>query len=104
MLAQGQSSSTKRRGLEADVSSGLIFLKRKKNIYIYIYRQICFQALPTEKVLEKRQILRLEQRIYKMNAENLIVQESAQKTKDGNISKRHRTQMKEFPMAKARTI
>ncbi|WP_187114573.1 hypothetical protein, partial [Fusobacterium necrophorum] len=31
MLAQGQSSSAKRRGLAADVSSGLIFLK-KKNI------------------------------------------------------------------------
>ena len=31
MLAQGQSSSTKRGGLAADLSSGLIFLK---NIYI----------------------------------------------------------------------
>ncbi|XP_070461855.1 uncharacterized protein C1orf159 homolog isoform X10 [Equus przewalskii] len=30
MLAQGQSSSAKRRGLVADVSSGLIFLKKKK--------------------------------------------------------------------------
>ena len=30
MLAQGQSSSAKRGGLVADVSSGLIFLKRKK--------------------------------------------------------------------------
>ena len=30
MLAQGQSSSAKRGGLAADVSSGLIFLKRKK--------------------------------------------------------------------------
>ena len=29
MLAQGQSSSAKRGGLAADVSSGLIFLKRK---------------------------------------------------------------------------
>ena len=29
MLAQGQSSSAKRRGLAADVSSGLIFLKKK---------------------------------------------------------------------------
>ena len=29
MLAQGQSSSAKRRGLVADVSSGLIFLKEK---------------------------------------------------------------------------
>ena len=32
MLAQGQSSSVKRGRLEADVSSGLIFLKKKKNI------------------------------------------------------------------------
>ena len=30
MLAQGQSSSAKRGGLAADVSSGLIFLKKKK--------------------------------------------------------------------------
>ena len=31
MLAQGQSSSAKRGGLAADVSSGLIFLKKKKD-------------------------------------------------------------------------
>ena len=31
MLAQGQSSSAKRRGLAADVSSGLIFLKKNKD-------------------------------------------------------------------------
>ena len=30
MLAQGQASSAKRGGLAADVSSGLIFLKRNK--------------------------------------------------------------------------
>ena len=30
MLAQGQSSSAKRGGLAADVSSGLIFLRKKK--------------------------------------------------------------------------
>ena len=30
MLAQGQSSSAKRGGLAADISSGLIFLKRKE--------------------------------------------------------------------------
>ena len=30
MLAQGQSSSAKRGGLAADVSSGLIFLKQKQ--------------------------------------------------------------------------
>ena len=30
MLAQGQSSSVKRRGLAKDVSSGLIFLKKTK--------------------------------------------------------------------------
>ena len=33
MLAQGQSSSVKRGGLAADVSSGLIFLKKKKEPY-----------------------------------------------------------------------
>ena len=32
MLAQGQSSSEKRGGLAADVSSGLIFLGKKKKI------------------------------------------------------------------------
>ena len=32
MLAQGQSSSAKRGGLPADVSSGLIFLKKKKGL------------------------------------------------------------------------
>ena len=35
MLAQGQSSSAKRGGLAADVSSELIFLKTKK-IYCYL--------------------------------------------------------------------
>ena len=30
MLAQGQSSSAKRRGFAAEVSSGLIFLKKKE--------------------------------------------------------------------------
>ena len=30
MLAQGQSSSAKKGGLAVDVSSGLIFLKKKK--------------------------------------------------------------------------
>ena len=33
MLAQSQSSSAKRGGLAADVSSGLIFLKKKKLIH-----------------------------------------------------------------------
>ena len=32
MLAQGQFSSAKRGGLAADVSSGLIFLKKKKDM------------------------------------------------------------------------
>ena len=32
MLAQGQSSSAKTGGLEADVSSGLIFLKKKRKL------------------------------------------------------------------------
>ena len=33
MLAQGQSSSAKRGGLAADVSSGLIFLKKKTHLF-----------------------------------------------------------------------
>ena len=33
MFAQGQSSSAKRGGLAADVSWGLIFLKKKKNFF-----------------------------------------------------------------------
>ena len=37
MLAQGQSTSAKKRGgLAADVSSGLIFLKRKKERKKYV--------------------------------------------------------------------
>ena len=35
MLAQGHSSSAKRGGLAADVSSGLIFLKKKSQNGIY---------------------------------------------------------------------
>ena len=38
MLAQGQSSSVKRGGLAADVSSGLIFLKKEKNQVLVILR------------------------------------------------------------------
>ena len=34
MLAQGQSSSAKRRGLVADVSSGIMFLKKKEKLHI----------------------------------------------------------------------
>ena len=33
MLAQGQSSSAKREGLAADVSSEIIFVKKKKNYH-----------------------------------------------------------------------
>ena len=33
MLAQGQSSSAERGGLAADVNSGLIFLRKKKNVF-----------------------------------------------------------------------
>ena len=33
MLARGQSSSAKRGGLAADVSSGLIFLKKKEETF-----------------------------------------------------------------------
>ena len=35
MLAQGQSSSAKVGGLAADVSSGLIFLKKKKGCRLF---------------------------------------------------------------------
>ena len=34
MSAQGQSSSAKRGGLVANVSSGLIFLKKEKEMYL----------------------------------------------------------------------
>ena len=37
MLAQGQSSSAKRGGLAADVSSGLIFLGGKESDMSFIY-------------------------------------------------------------------
>ena len=38
MLAQGQSSSAKRGGLAADVSSGIIFLKTKNVFDALIHR------------------------------------------------------------------
>ena len=38
MLAQGQSSSAKRGGLAADVSSGLIFLKKKSTLFLCLVR------------------------------------------------------------------
>ena len=38
MLAQGQSLSAKRGGLAADVSSGLIFLKKKKERKFVLYQ------------------------------------------------------------------
>ena len=40
MIAQGQSSSAKRGGLAADVSSGLIFSKAKKKDRIVSYDNI----------------------------------------------------------------
>ena len=40
MLAQGQSSLAKRGGLVADVSSGLIVL-RKKIIFLYLLLLLC---------------------------------------------------------------
>ena len=40
MLAQGQSSSTKRGGLEADVSSALNFLKRKKKYRFNVFLKL----------------------------------------------------------------
>ena len=48
MLAQGQSSSAKTGGLAADVSSGLIFLKKKKRLkYLKIETSLC-QKLKVE--------------------------------------------------------
>ena len=50
MLAQGQSSSAKRGGLAADVSSGLIFLKKKnsKRKVKSSYADTSFSAVPSE--------------------------------------------------------
>ena len=42
MLAQGQSSSAK-RGLAADVSSGLIFLKKKRSNFIAFLKKFWIQ-------------------------------------------------------------
>ena len=42
MLAQGQSSSAKRGGLAADVSSGLIFLRKKKKKLKNPQNPMCF--------------------------------------------------------------
>ena len=44
MLAQSQSSSSKRGGLAADVSAGLIFLKKRKDsciLFNLIFTQSC---------------------------------------------------------------
>ena len=41
MLAQGQSSSAKREGLAADVSSGLIFLKKTQQKTDERYSSVC---------------------------------------------------------------
>ena len=40
MLAQGQSSSVKRGGLVAEVSSGLIFLKKIKKMHIFLRKSL----------------------------------------------------------------
>ena len=46
MLAQGQSSSAKRGGLAVDVSSGLIFLQKKKKILKKkTYGSFCVQSV-----------------------------------------------------------
>ena len=51
MLAQGQSSSAKRGGLAADVSSGLIFLKKKvKNIYSFTTGHLYYFSMLHEKL------------------------------------------------------
>ena len=42
MLAQGQSSSAKKRRLSAGVSSGLIFLKKKRKEQIQIGENVQF--------------------------------------------------------------
>ena len=45
MLAQGQSSSAKRGGLAADVSSGLIFLKKRKRLKKKERKNITFNSV-----------------------------------------------------------
>ena len=57
MLAQGQSSSAKRGGLAADVSSGLIFLKKKK----------CKKYLSAVKMKVKTNIKSTYERIEKVS-------------------------------------
>ena len=52
MLAQGQSSSAKRGGLAADISSGLIFLKKKNvppNKYDFKNNHSPFQQMDKHK-------------------------------------------------------
>ena len=45
MLALGLSSSAKRGGLAADVSSGLIFLKKKKIICLLKYHKSIYRKI-----------------------------------------------------------
>ena len=54
MLAQGQSSPAKRGGLVVDVSSGLIFLKKKKNFSNNVYT-LCEQKR-VRKTLPKKNV------------------------------------------------
>ena len=56
MLAWGQSSSAKRGGLAADVSSRLIFLKKKKN---HLNRTEClYFSLQSFELIHCKQLLR----------------------------------------------
>ena len=55
MLAQGQSSSAKRGGLAADVSSGLIFIKRKKKKIV-----VGLIVLPVSLLEPKKKPLKLQ--------------------------------------------
>ena len=55
MLAQGQSSSTKRGGLAVD-SSGLIFLKKKKVGTISLHEYHCRDAFCTKQRLPRSDV------------------------------------------------
>ena len=47
MLAQRQSPSTKRGGLAADVSSGLIVLKKKSYLHVLVFVVFLIEMLKT---------------------------------------------------------
>lgn len=62
-----------------------------------------------EHSLEKQLILGMGQEIYKMNLDHLLVSRNNKvlkkdKNNDGGISKGHKSQLKEIPVTKSRTI